>query len=210
MTSFNKYINGTDPGNNVESYNYMQGLNIDGTDVIDPITGTKTNFFHSGDPVTGEGWLDNNSADRRYMMSSGPFTMAPGDTQEVVAAVLVGQGANERESVDALKRVDDIAQSVFDLCFDIPGPPPQPSLWAVPHDGAVQLLWGTEADGDFQEGLGPPDPETGEQEVIQRFVHEGFNLWQGQSSSGPWTKLATYDVVNHVERIYNDVDNPSG
>ncbi|MBK8230262.1 MAG: hypothetical protein IPK72_06680 [Candidatus Eisenbacteria bacterium] len=36
MTSFNKYINGTDPSSPVESYNYMQGLLPDGTGYVDP------------------------------------------------------------------------------------------------------------------------------------------------------------------------------
>jgi len=209
MTSFNKYINGTDPNNNIEAFNYMRGLSREGDIQIDPFTGQPTKFVLTGDPNAGTGWLDENESDRRYMMSSGPFTMAPNDSQEVVAAVLVGQGTNNRESVDVLKRLDDIAQSVFDANFDIPGPPPPPQVWAVPYDGAIQLLWGTQSDGDVQEALGPPDDE-GNQEVIQRFVFEGYNVYQGQSGSGPWTLVGTFDEVNGVERIYFDVDNPAG
>ena len=39
MTSFNKYINGTDPTNKFETYNYMRGLKADGSVLIDPTTG---------------------------------------------------------------------------------------------------------------------------------------------------------------------------
>jgi hypothetical protein len=35
MTSFNKYINGTDPADPVTSYNYMQGLQPDGSPLAD-------------------------------------------------------------------------------------------------------------------------------------------------------------------------------
>jgi hypothetical protein len=98
LTSFNKYINGTDPSAPDESYNYMQGLLPDGTDVVDPTNGQVTKFFHPGDPATRVGWLDSNPADRRYMMSSGPFRMAPGDTQVVVGAVLIGQGSDRLSS----------------------------------------------------------------------------------------------------------------
>jgi hypothetical protein len=127
MTSFNKYINGTDPHSRTETYNYMKGLQPDGSPVVDP-EGDTTKFYHAGNPVTGQGWIDEAAADRRYMMSSGPFTMAPGDTQEVVAAVVVGQGSNPLNSIDALKLVDEQAQAEFDelfgfhsVCGDIDG-----------------------------------------------------------------------------------------
>ncbi|MEW5702642.1 MAG: hypothetical protein AB1792_10480 [Candidatus Zixiibacteriota bacterium] len=209
MTSFNKYINATDPSNNIETYNYMLGLDKDGNVQISPETGEPTTYMMSGDPVAGTGWLDSDPADRRWMMTSGPFTMEPGDTQEVVAAVIVGQGADRLSSITELKRLDATAQSVFDVNFNIPGPPPAPTVWQIPNDGAVQLLWGPEADGNVQYGYGPPD-STGQPTILQTFVMEGFNIYQGASSSGPWTKIATFDVKNDVERIYMDLDNPSG
>jgi len=92
MTSFNKHINGTDPNVSAEAYNSMSGLNKDGSVVIDPTTGQPTFYMVSGDPVTWSGWLDALPADRRQMISSGPFTMMPGDTQEVAIAVMVGSG----------------------------------------------------------------------------------------------------------------------
>lgn len=210
MTSFNQYINGTDPSNNLETYNYMQGLKITGEPQVDPTNGDTTTFMLNGDPVAGSGWLDNNAADRRYMMTSGPFTMNPGDTQVVVAAVIVAQGDNNLSSVQRLRETDRIAQSVFDANFDIPGPPPPPAVWTIPYDGEVLVLWGPQSDGDVQESYGPPEEEGGDPVLLQRFVHEGFNVYQGASNAGPWTKIATYDVNNGVQRIYNDVDNPNG
>jgi hypothetical protein len=50
-----------------------------------------TTYSMPGDPVTAEGWIDSNANDRRMMLSCGPFTMAPGDSQEVVAAIVVAQ-----------------------------------------------------------------------------------------------------------------------
>lgn len=209
MTSFNKYINGTDPATRDNTYNYMRGRLREGGAYVNP-DGDTTTFFVSGDPVTGTGDLDGNAADRRYMMTSGPFTMSPGDTQVVVAAVIVGQGENRLSSIERLRDNDRIAQAAFDAGFDLPGPPPQPTVWAVPQDNSIQVLWGTEADGDIQEGFGPPDPETGEQPVIQRFVFEGYNVYQGASNAGPWTKIGTFDEDNGIQRIYSDVDNPNG
>ena len=83
MTSFSKYINGTDPHTGQEVFNYMKGVDRDGglADHTDPITGQVKSFMFDGDPVAGTGWIDENPSDRRFMLTSGPFTMAPGDSQ---------------------------------------------------------------------------------------------------------------------------------
>ncbi len=90
MTAFSKYINGTDPSYNLETWNYMRGLNSDGSIVIDPSNGQPTKFMVSGDPIAGTGWLDENAADRRMMLTTGPITLLPGDTQVVSVATAVG------------------------------------------------------------------------------------------------------------------------
>ncbi|MFB3909089.1 MAG: hypothetical protein ACE15D_11880 [Candidatus Eisenbacteria bacterium] len=194
MTSFAKYINGTDPTSPNESYNYMQGLKADGSQLINPVTGRVTTFMHTGDPVAGTGWLDDNAADRRLMLSSGPFTMAPGDTQEVVTAIIVAQGSNRLSSVDLLKLYDEQAQAVFDVNFRIPSAPPRPSLYAVPGDKAIDLIWGTEADNNVQSS----------EELGEEYHHEGFNVYQGESIAGPWHKIFTFDVADSVGLIYGD------
>ena len=116
MTSFGKFINGTDPVNAIESYNYMRGLNRDGSPVHvnDDTLAPVTTFQVSGDPVAGTGWLDTSPADRRVMLSSGPFTMLPGDSQEVVLAIIVGQGTDRLSSITQLKVSDDFVQAAFD------------------------------------------------------------------------------------------------
>jgi hypothetical protein len=197
MTSFNKYPNGAEPKNSRETYNYMQGLWRDGDPIVDP-EGHTTPFQVAGDPVTGEGWLDVNAEDRRYMMSTGPFTMEPGDTQEVVIAVMVGQGADHLSSISALRNISGKVQSVFDLNYDIPFPPPQPSVSYQPLANHIELIWGHEAEGDVQisELLG------------QRFVMEGYNVYQGETKAGPWKKIATFDVDNDVALIYKDAYDP--
>lgn len=90
MTAFSRYVNGTDPGNCIESWNYMRGRRRDGTEHVDQYTGLATPFVLSGNPLTGSGWIDNSASDKRFMVSAGPFAMNPGDTQFVSVAVLVG------------------------------------------------------------------------------------------------------------------------
>src|SRR5690606_16817679 len=128
MASFNKYINGTDPSSAQDTYNYMLGLQRNGDPVVDPTTGEVTRFQVAGDPVARTGWLDSNPADRRLMLSAGPFRMEPwtdtdGDgkpevgepgVQEVVCAVVVGQGRDRLTSITAMKFNDLFAQTAFD------------------------------------------------------------------------------------------------
>ena len=60
----------------------------------------------SGDPVAGTGYVDGivkPTADRRYGMSSGPFTLAAGDAQEIVIAQIAAQGASALGSVTLIK-----------------------------------------------------------------------------------------------------------
>ena len=195
MTSFNKYINGTDPDDSTKSYNYMQGLNADGSTVINPVTGQATKFVVSGDPVTGSGWLDSAPADRRLMLSSGPFTMAPGDIQEVVTGIVIGQSKNRLASIALMKFYDISVQAAYDADFDLPSPPNSPNVSATPRSGSIFLSWESNAEIYNQ----PP------------YVFEGYNVYQGASIAGPWTRIATFDRVNGVTVVLdNDFNEDQG
>jgi hypothetical protein len=126
MTAFSRFWSATDgdPSHFSEVYNSMQGLHRDGTAVIDPTTGLPTKYFFPGDPVTGQGWLDAQPADRRFLTTSGPFTMAPGESQDVVAAIVIGQSHDRLASIADMRCADAYVQQVFDQNFAQPGPPP--------------------------------------------------------------------------------------
>ncbi|HTK30356.1 MAG TPA: hypothetical protein VL332_00210 [Candidatus Saccharimonadaceae bacterium] len=188
MTSFNKYINGTDPNTAFKSYNYMKGLDADGNIVINPVTSSPTTFQVSGDPVTGSGWLDASPADRRLMLSSGPFTMATGDTQEVVAAIVVGQSKNRLASISLMKFFDTFAQTAFDANFDLPNPPQSPRVTPSTRDGSVFLSWDTRAENYNQ----------------APYQFEGYVVYQGASVAGPFTRIATYDKVDGITTVVDD------
>jgi hypothetical protein len=201
MTSFNKYINGEDPTSAQEAYNLMQGLERDGAQlhVNDDPNQPITTFQFPGDPVTQTGWLDAGGNDRRLQLSSGPFNMAPGDTQEVVCAVIVGQGTNNLNSVADLKQKDAAAQLVFDLNFDIPSPPPSPIVFVQPLDRAVRLVWDAAAVGT----------NSANASLGQDFHFEGFRVWQMQSNNAQSNPrvIATYDEDDSVATIYSDLFN---
>jgi hypothetical protein len=195
LTSFNKYINGTDPASTDETYNYMQGLQPDGSPTLDPF-GNETRFSVAGDPVSPgpTSWLDTNPADRRMMLSSGPFTMAPGDTQTVVVGIVIGQGNDRLSSISALRFNDEFAQDAFDKDFDLPSPPPQPIVAASVDHQEVTLSWDTASRTNYTE---------------EGYAFEGYNVYQGASVAGPWKLVATYDEVNGTRFIYDQVFDPN-
>lgn len=118
MTSFNKYINGTDPDDFTESFNYMRGLTRNGDPYV--YDGDTLAFVCSGNPVAGIGDLDFNPADRRFMMTSGPYDFRPGDSTEIIAALVMGQGSNRLNSITEMKYADDYVESLYYDGFDDP------------------------------------------------------------------------------------------
>jgi hypothetical protein len=131
MLIISAHVTYNDPnmGSPIEFYNNMQGLFWNGNPVIDPNTGLVTTFCVPGDPVLGEGWYEGegfpggeNPDDRRYMMSSGPLFMAPGDTQEVVLAIFMAGGKDHIDSITELKKTalkihDYIGNQITDYWF---------------------------------------------------------------------------------------------
>jgi hypothetical protein len=97
------YINGLDPDTPEESYNYLRGLSADGDPRIDPVTGRPTRFWYGGDPVTGEGWVDQDPSDKRFLLSAGPFELDPWEELRLRVAVVVGQGPDRIASVEELR-----------------------------------------------------------------------------------------------------------
>jgi len=126
MTGFRGYGNGMDPLGAPMCYRYMKGLAGDGDPLVDPTTGDPTTFEVSGDPVAGTGWLDGTPGDRRFILGSGPFTMAPGDTQQVALAVVAAAGRDRLASVTLMKSYDQAAQAAFDAGFSGWFPPATP------------------------------------------------------------------------------------
>jgi len=138
MTGFSFYINITgtryiDPdqgtaAGSIQFYNYMTGKNYYGEPFVDPHTGLNTNIILSGDPVAGTGWYEGPIGwpggavvpqDRRHLMSSGPFTMAPGDTQEVVVGIVIARGTSNLNSITELKKKTRAAQIAYDNDFNL-------------------------------------------------------------------------------------------
>lgn len=81
-----------------------------------PVTGQPTYYWLSGNPVDSTGWVDgivDPPGDRRMWMNTGPFTMAKGDTQEIVYALVGALGSTHRRGVDVFKYTARTAREMY-------------------------------------------------------------------------------------------------
>ncbi|MGB2958889.1 MAG: hypothetical protein WBG01_10070 [Bacteroidota bacterium] len=193
-----------DPETAWQSYNLMKGLTRDGLPWINRETGDTTNFPFPGDPETQTGWLDRSAGDRRFVLNSGPFTMQPGDTQEVVVAVVVAgaeEGIEYLPAVSLMKAFDEEAQNAYNEFFAMPEPPPAPLVTATALDGEVLLSW-------HENGQAVEATETAN---YKDFTFQGYNVYQfpsGSSSLQEGKRLATFDIVDGVAMIKERVRDP--
>ncbi len=193
-------------------YNFFNGENRIGTPYADPNTGKTTKFIFPGDPVARSGWIDGNTfppRDVRSGMASGPFTMAPGDTQEVVVAEVIAgavPSVSYSQAITLLKVYDKTAQNAYDHFFNLPSAPPAPQVAGIPQNNKIVLNWGTNLD----------KVSSTENTVIHDLIDsvdvsgggdykfEGYNVYQLPyfGASKDQAKLvATYDVINGVSSI---------
>jgi hypothetical protein len=162
-------------GEAVPAYYMLQGLKKDQTPWVIPNTNPPqtTKFCYPGDPESGQGWNEglpgqisgavqncgglltgttvgvNAVGDRRFIFNSGAenFTMRPGESQTIILAQFVARGSSNLNSVTQLKRVDDVAQKIFDLNFNVIPPPPPPVVTTslrktLSGNAEISLMWG--------------------------------------------------------------------
>ena len=222
MTSFGYFAAGSDisdpdMGDYIEFthswYNMLNGY-IPTTDLNNPTpyirgsgpnAGEASKFPLDGDPVgdpTGatsdvDGQGDNLAlGDRRMFACSGPFTMAPGDTQEVVVALVGEMGSDYLNSISAMKEIDVLAQKLYDNLFlTVPKPPAGPKAEASNLDETIVLNWGS--DLNAVAATEADNPLTG-------YNFEGYNVYQlphANATLDQGTRLATFHKVNGVTVI---------
>lgn len=82
-------------------------------------------------------------ADKRFLQSTGPFTLAPDE----IATVTIGAIAARRSATSGAAMFYEFglasraAQAAYDNNWIAPEPPPSPNLTSVPGDGRVTLVW---------------------------------------------------------------------
>jgi photosystem II stability/assembly factor-like uncharacterized protein len=123
MDVFNWYYGGApvygDPQRYNETYRMLKGLSKIGTQIINPVTNQPTTYFYSGDPVTGQGWINGpmDPNDQRFLTTTGPVNMNPGDTQYIVFAQVIARGATYLNSITQLKQCTQQIIDYYKNCF---------------------------------------------------------------------------------------------
>ncbi|GBD87728.1 hypothetical protein BMS3Abin03_01662 [bacterium BMS3Abin03] len=190
-------------------YNFFRGrFGISGQPFIDLSTGQITTFALNGDPQTRTGWLDGIQlppGDRRQGSASGPFTLAPGDTQEVVVAEMVAgaiPGVDRLSAIGLLKFYDQIAQVAYDNFFDLPVPPPAPGVTVTELDKEIVLDWSK----DYTK------VQATETSDSKGYKFQGYNIYQLPSASASVSegvRIATYDIIDGIGKIEDLVFDPT-
>jgi hypothetical protein len=173
--------------------------------VVNPVTGQPSNFWLDGDPVNRTGWIDgslDNPGDRRIILASGPFTMAVGDSQELVSAYVGGLGSTNLGSITVMKFNDRSVQLAYDNLFDLPKAPAPPKVFASALDGAVLLDWGYYL---------PEVAKTETTVYIGGYGFEGYKVYQLPDASGDLSNaklIFKCDLINGVKTINQETLDP--
>lgn len=210
MTAFYYFARGdanvTDPVQSVvqganEFYNFFQGkVGKTGAYFVNPVTNQPTTFALSGNAQTRSGWIDGNligPGDRRQGQASGPFTMAVGDTQEIVVAEIVAgaiPGMDRLSAVGLLKFYDQQAQLAYDNNFDLPVAPPVPEVSISELNQQIIIDWGANFD----------KVTATESNSAKGYSFQGYNVYQLPSTTAGVTegrRIATFDINDGIGKI---------
>jgi len=191
-------------------------------------------FEFTGDPETGTGTLDTYVNDKRFLIVTGSnegypkgtpnshginYKMNPGDTAEVVVALLVARGSNNLNSVTKLKKVALSAQAVFGANFQLPKAPPPPLVTATQLPNQIILNWDNARTSQI-ENYTTADFATAKAEQhpfspdYYGFIN--YNVYQYSSSSavaggsGTKVKIATFTVPGQPTTLVDTLQNSDG
>jgi hypothetical protein len=130
----------TDPQNASQYYQYMTGFWRDGTPFTCGGNGyggaTATSYVYPADtytngPCGAATWSEGGvPGDRRFMQSSGPFTLQPGAVNYITVGLPWARttSTDPKASIPLLKIADDKAQALFDNCFRVLSGPEAPDM----------------------------------------------------------------------------------
>ncbi|PSR01550.1 MAG: hypothetical protein BRD50_08610 [Bacteroidetes bacterium SW_11_45_7] len=177
MSSFLYYNNDFSVTGNPETavhyYNYLSGFWKDGSPFTYGGNGYGGSqpfpYMFPSDPSnqSSGAWSEcsegNTPADRRFLQSSGPFTLAPGAVNDITIGVTWVRPPNQSgcaADFDALRRADDKAQSLFDNCFDLIDRPDAPSLQIREMDEELVIkLFNEPSSNNYKEQYESVDPD---------------------------------------------------
>jgi hypothetical protein len=242
MSSFMYYNNGgsqpppppgtTDPNQDIQYYRYITGSWADGAPLTFGGSGkggtVRTKFAFPSEPNDQTGWSMQNAglppADRRTLQASGPFRLDPGATNELIIGIpWVADQSYPAPDMEPLFRADQLAQGLFDNCFDLLDGPDAPTVnWIELNKEVVAVLSNKPKESNNEnEGYVEVDPIAPASVPLDQrsYKFEGYIIYQlvdNNVSTSDYTDrdkariVAIVDVKNKVSKLYNwiEVRNP--
>jgi len=235
-------ING-EPVTPLHFYNYMNGIWKNGQkmayggDGVSAATGANLdieadymfpgdtdpfNWGTGGTPV--EPWTEvtsgNPPADRRFIQAAGPFTLEPGDYNNITMGVVWARASagDPEESVKLMRIADDKAQALFDNCFEIVSGPDAPdvAVQELENELILYLTNNNPLSNNFRENYLQFDPGipkfdiNGNQydSLSRSYTFEGYQIYQLANSEVSPADLSDIDQARLIFQcdVANDID----
>ncbi len=145
----------------------------------------------------GSGFVDDRHecGDRWTHLSSGPFTMAPGDSQEVIGAYVIGQGYDALHGVAAVKTAAGYAKFLYLSNFNFERHYAQ-SIHKIPERFQLSRPYPNPFNESVTVDLELPRDCDMSLAIYNAAGQLIRNLYKGQNNSG--TYHYTWDGKNHL------------
>ncbi|HQY21977.1 MAG TPA: hypothetical protein PLX80_14135, partial [Ignavibacteria bacterium] len=205
MTAFNLYASGNpiigEPSNYIQTYLNLQGIRRNGTTWINPFTNQATKFAFSGDPFYQNGWIQTEGYDRRFLISTGPTIVNPGDTQTIIFAQIISNSINNLASVNSLKFHSQYLKNFYDYNFNISISAKSPDLTSYSYgNNKIYLSW-----NDTAEKVNYENKFTG-----SYYNFQGYNIYQISSysphpSESDTLLIKTFDKTDGIKDIRDSI-----
>lgn len=128
-----------------------------------------------------ENTAGNAPGDRRFMQSAGPFKLQPGAVNNITVGVVWARASagDALASVADMKKADDLAQGLFDNCFQLFEGPDAPDITVTELDGELVLsLTNGPSSNNFNEGYARERTELKSPGVDAVYRFEGYLVYQ--------------------------------
>ena len=235
-------ING-EPSTPLHFYNYMNGIWKNGQkmayggDGVSAATGAnldiEADYMFPGDTdpfnwgtggTTVEPWTEvtsgNPPADRRFIQAAGPFTLEPGDYNNITMGVVWARATagDPEESVKLMRIADDKAQALFDNCFEIVSGPDAPDVTVqeLENELILYLTNDNPLSNNYQEDYLQFDPGIPKFDIdgelydslSRSYTFEGYQIYQLANSEVSPADLGDIDQARLIFQcdVANDID----
>lgn len=222
----------TDPtGQDIQFYNNIRGLWKTGEAITfggsgyNPGSRDSVKYVFPDDPNRSTGWsmctAGLPSGDRRTLQTTGPLLLQPSATNELIIGVVYTPDMDYPcPDISRLKNADDIAQALFNNCFDITDGPDAPDICGVELDKEIVLALTNDQSSSNNAYLAYAEVDLKAPETVMdnMYRYEGYKIYQLADAGVTPQELGDIskarlvfqtDISNGVEEVFNWRSDPN-